>query len=57
METRFASTIVMLQKFKAIKRNFIELVVSKDWSPYKGDNLGRAQFVKRRFLMMNGGKT
>ena len=49
--------IEMLRRFKAIKRNLIELVVSEEWSSCKGDGPGRAQFVKQKILDDEGEKT
>ncbi|KAM0822097.1 hypothetical protein ACQ4PT_071726 [Festuca glaucescens] len=49
-ETRFASQIVMLKRFREIKDALTLLVVSPKWSDYRDDNQGRAQFVKDKVL-------
>ncbi|XP_020114911.1 uncharacterized protein LOC109728792 [Ananas comosus] len=49
-ETRFASVIVMLRRFKQIKRGLQNMVVSDKWASYKEDDVGKAQFVKDRIL-------
>jgi len=43
--TRFASTIVMLKKFRSLKKGLQEMVISDGWSFYKKDNMDSAQFV------------
>ena len=43
-ETRFTSWIIMLKRFKVIKRNLQNLVLSDRWNMYK------AQFVKEKVL-------
>ncbi|XP_061367322.1 uncharacterized protein LOC133310406 [Gastrolobium bilobum] len=49
-ETRFASMIVMLKRFKLIKYGLQNMVISEKWSLYKDDNLGRARMVKDKIL-------
>ncbi|XP_061373651.1 uncharacterized protein LOC133315984 [Gastrolobium bilobum] len=49
-ETRFASVIVMLKRFKLIKCGLQNMVISEKWSLYKDDNLGRARMVKDKIL-------
>ncbi|XP_038709954.1 uncharacterized protein LOC120004739 [Tripterygium wilfordii] len=49
-ETRFASVIVMLKRFKLIKRGLKELVISDEWEAYREDDVGKAQNVKEIIL-------
>ena len=49
-ETRFASTIVMLKRFKLIKCGLQSMVLCDRWSMYKDDNLGMASKVKELIL-------
>nr|CAD1833633.1 unnamed protein product [Ananas comosus var. bracteatus] len=49
-ETRFASVIVMLRRFKQIKRGLQNMVISDKWASYREDDMGKAQFVKDRIL-------
>ncbi|XP_025628477.2 uncharacterized protein [Arachis hypogaea] len=51
--TRFASTIVMLKRFKLIKFRLKEMVISEKWSSYKEDDVGKAEFVKEKILSDN----
>jgi len=44
--TRFASTIIMLKRFKSLKKGLQEMVISNEWSSYKEDNVTKAQSVK-----------
>nr|XP_007144620.1 hypothetical protein PHAVU_007G170700g [Phaseolus vulgaris]ESW16614.1 hypothetical protein PHAVU_007G170700g [Phaseolus vulgaris] len=48
--TRFASTIVMLKRFRSLKKGLQEMVISDEWSFYKEDNVDSAQFVKETLL-------
>ena len=43
VDTRFASTIVMLKRFKTIKRGFKQLVISEEWEMYKEDDVVKAK--------------
>jgi len=43
---RFDSIIVMLKRFRSLKKGLQEMVTSEAWSSYKEDNLNIAQFVK-----------
>ncbi|XP_022873161.1 uncharacterized protein LOC111392129 [Olea europaea var. sylvestris] len=45
-ETRFASIIVMLKRFKLIRRGLQALVISEKWSLYREDDMTKASFVK-----------
>ncbi|KAJ1376644.1 Ribonuclease H-like superfamily [Sesbania bispinosa] len=48
--TRFASTIVMLKRFKQLKKRLQDVVFSDEWSSYKEDDVGKAKFVKDTLL-------
>ncbi|KAF7812630.1 DUF659 domain-containing protein/Dimer_Tnp_hAT domain-containing protein [Senna tora] len=48
--TRFASTIVMLKRFRLIKHGLQEMVISEKWSSYKEDDVGKAELVKEKIL-------
>ncbi|KAL3019145.1 hypothetical protein AAZX31_05G066300 [Glycine max] len=48
--TRFASTIVMLKRFKQLKKGLQEMVISDQWSSYKEDDVAKAKFVKDTLL-------
>ena len=45
-QTRFASTIVMLKRFKSLKKGLQEMVISDEWSSYEEDGVAKAQSVK-----------
>ena len=49
-ETRFASAVVMLKRFVAIKDALSVMVVSEKWTAYREDNPGPAQFVKDKIV-------
>lgn len=49
-ETRFASSIVMLKRFKLIKQGLLSMVISDKWSCYRDDDVGKARFVKEKLL-------
>ena len=49
-DTRFASVIVMLKRFKLIKRGLQNMVISEQWSLYREDDVGKAQFEKEKIL-------
>ncbi|XP_020246384.1 uncharacterized protein LOC109824246 [Asparagus officinalis] len=49
-ETHFASVVIMLRRFKKIKRGLMDMVISESWSLYQDDNVGRAQFGKDKIL-------
>ena len=44
-DTRFGSTIVMLKRFKTIKRGLEQLVISEEWEMYKEDDVVKAKEV------------
>ncbi|KAL5176582.1 hypothetical protein HKD37_08G022501 [Glycine soja] len=48
--TRFASTIVMLKRFKQLKKRLQEMIISDQWSSYKEDDVAKAKFVKDTLL-------
>ena len=50
VDTRFASTIVMLKQFKTIKRGLEQLVISEEWQMYKEDDIVKAKEVKDKIL-------
>lgn len=49
-ETCFASTIVMLKKFKQIKHGLQNMVIGERWSSYKEEDIGKAAFLKVKVL-------
>ncbi|XP_030515905.2 uncharacterized protein LOC115729461 isoform X1 [Rhodamnia argentea] len=49
-DTRFASMIVMLKRFKLIKCCLQSMVICDKWNIYRDDNQGRAKFVKNKVL-------
>ena len=46
VDTCFASTIVMIKRFKTIKRGLEQLVISEEWEMYKEDDVVKAREVK-----------
>ena len=50
VDTHFASTIVMLKRFKIIKRGLEQLVISEEWEMYKEDDKVKAKEVKDKIL-------
>ncbi|XP_048139360.1 uncharacterized protein LOC115735362 isoform X2 [Rhodamnia argentea] len=49
-DTRFASMIVMLGRFKLIKGGLQRMVICDKWNIYRDDNQGRAKLVKEKVL-------
>ncbi|KAK8516369.1 hypothetical protein V6N12_068976 [Hibiscus sabdariffa] len=49
-DTRFASIIVMLKRFKLIKHGLQAMVISDDWNSFREDDMGKANFVKEKLL-------
>ncbi|KAH0450066.1 hypothetical protein IEQ34_020758 [Dendrobium chrysotoxum] len=49
-ETRFASVIIMLKRFKQIKSALQSMVISEKWSCYREDDIGKAMYVKEKVL-------
>ncbi|XLR22794.1 hypothetical protein S83_050694 [Arachis hypogaea] len=51
--TRFASTNVMLKRFRLLKQDLKEMVISEKWSSYKEDNIGKAEYYSHQWLKEN----
>ncbi|KAK3184883.1 hypothetical protein Dsin_032169 [Dipteronia sinensis] len=49
-DTRFASTVVMLKRFKEIKQALQQMVISEKWDMYKEDDVEKASTVKEKLL-------
>lgn len=49
-DTRFASIIVMLKRFKVIKKALQTMVISEEWTSYREDNIHKASIVKEKIL-------
>ncbi|KAJ6842503.1 uncharacterized protein M6B38_301855 [Iris pallida] len=49
-ETRFAFVIIILRRFKVMKRSLQDMVLSERWSSYKESDEGKAQVVKQKVL-------
>ncbi|XP_077212459.1 uncharacterized protein LOC143847496 [Tasmannia lanceolata] len=49
-ETRFASVIVILKRFKLLKQGLQSMVISDKWNCYRDDDVGKAKFVKEKVL-------
>ncbi|XP_059623108.1 uncharacterized protein LOC132266271 [Cornus florida] len=49
-DTRFPSIIVMLRRFKRIKRGLQDMVMSDFWTSYRKDNVQRALTVKTKIV-------
>ncbi|KAI9159980.1 hypothetical protein LWI28_003953 [Acer negundo] len=49
-DTRFASTIVMLKRFKQVKQGLQQMVISERWDVYKEDDVEKARAVKEKIL-------
>ncbi|KAK8596116.1 hypothetical protein V6N12_064615 [Hibiscus sabdariffa] len=50
VDTRFASIIVMLKRFKLIKHGLQAMVISDEWNSFREDDTGKANFVKEKLL-------
>ncbi|XP_073151853.1 uncharacterized protein [Henckelia pumila] len=50
VDTRFASTIIMLKRFRQIKRCLENMVISERWDLYKEDDVVKARAVKYKIL-------
>ncbi|XP_026433089.1 uncharacterized protein LOC113330501 [Papaver somniferum] len=48
--TRFASSVIMLQRFVDIKEGLQSMVISPKWTSYIDDDVGKAQFLKETTL-------
>jgi len=51
--TRFASTIVVLKRFRSLKKGLQEMVIGDEWFSYKENDVARAQSVKETLLNDN----
>ncbi|KAG6476013.1 hypothetical protein ZIOFF_065248 [Zingiber officinale] len=49
-DTRFASTIIMLKRFRQIKKCLENMVISERWDVYKEDDVVKARVVKYKIL-------
>ncbi|XP_057793012.1 uncharacterized protein LOC131009614 [Salvia miltiorrhiza] len=49
-ETRFASMIIMLRRFRDVKCQLQSMVISEQWSMYREDNIEKARIVKEKLL-------
>lgn len=49
-ETHFASVIVMLKRFRAIKRGLQNMVISEKWSCCRENDIQKPQFFKEEIL-------
>ncbi|XP_038701981.1 uncharacterized protein LOC119998684 [Tripterygium wilfordii] len=49
-ETRFASNVVMLRRFKLVKRGLQEMLISDMWDVFREDDVGGARFVKEKIF-------
>ncbi|XP_034217389.1 uncharacterized protein LOC117628957 [Prunus dulcis] len=49
-ETRLASTLVMIGRFKEVKEGLEQMVISPNWFLYKEDDIGKARAVKEKIL-------
>jgi len=45
--------MVMLKRFRSLKKEIQKMVISDEWSSYKEDNVDNAQFVKETLLTHN----
>jgi len=48
--TRFASVIVMLKRFRLLKESLQRMVISDKWTAYKQDDREKARFVRDKIL-------
>lgn len=49
-DTRFASVIVMLKRFRLLKESLQRMVISDKWTAYKQDDRENARFVRDKIL-------
>ncbi|XP_052204042.1 uncharacterized protein LOC127809319 [Diospyros lotus] len=45
-DTRFASIVVMLKRFKLLRHSLEAMVMSDEWAQYRDDDQGKARFVR-----------
>jgi len=50
---RFASTIIMLKRFRSLKKGLPDMVISDEWSSYKEDDVSREQSLTETLLNDN----
>ncbi|KAK8990399.1 hypothetical protein V6N11_009101 [Hibiscus sabdariffa] len=50
VDTHFASIIVILKRFKLIKRALQAMVISDEWAFYREDDMGKANFMKEKLV-------
>ncbi|XP_024164308.1 uncharacterized protein LOC112171343 [Rosa chinensis] len=48
--TRFASTLIMLKRFRQIRNGLQQMVISPKWDDYKEDDVRKAASVKEKLL-------
>ncbi|XP_022040534.1 uncharacterized protein LOC110943081 [Helianthus annuus] len=49
-DTRFASIVVMLKRFKLVKRGLQAMIISDEWASYREDDMVKANSVKEKIL-------
>lgn len=49
-DTRFASIVVMLKRFKLIRRALEAMVMSEEWVQYRDDDQEKAKFVREKIV-------
>ncbi|XP_058005467.1 uncharacterized protein LOC110671042 [Hevea brasiliensis] len=49
-DTRFASIVVILKRFKLIRRALEAMVMSDQWAQYREDDQGKARFVRDKVV-------
>lgn len=49
-ETRFASMIIMLKRFRIVKMQLQSMVISERWSMYHEDNAEKVRILKEKLL-------
>lgn len=49
-DTRFASDIVMLKRFRLIKQSLLRMVISDQWPDYRKGNIEQAHIVKTKII-------
>ncbi|KAL3828629.1 hypothetical protein ACJIZ3_017431 [Penstemon smallii] len=49
-ETRFASMIILLKRFKLVKHQLQSMVISEQWSCYREEDVAKAKLVKEKLL-------
>ena len=54
-EIRFALVIIILKRFKTIKRGLQNLVLREKWTLYKDDDVGKAELSRAKYWMIGSG--